>query len=78
MMPPDDATGKMICQKCGGTGWYAYDHNHSKICEQCCLHNQDVWQLLKHYGDDNGKWCCKVGCGTTWNSVEDYRKEIAS
>jgi hypothetical protein len=23
------------------------------------------WKLEKHYGKDNGKWCCKAGCGFT-------------
>lgn len=55
----------MTCLKCKDTGWYAYDHNHSKICESCCKHDQGFWQLKEHYGDKNDKWCCKAGCGYT-------------
>ena len=25
------------------------------------------WQLKKHYGENNGKWCCRAGCGKTVN-----------
>lgn len=59
------------CQKCNDTGWYAYDHNHGKICEFCCPHDQGFWQLHEHYGEKNGKWCCKAGCGF----VKDTRDE---
>jgi hypothetical protein len=53
------------CPKCQGKGWYAYDENHGKRCECCCLHNQGWWLLREHYGADNGKWCCIAGCGHT-------------
>lgn len=23
------------------------------------------WKLKKHYGEENGKWCCRGGCGHT-------------
>lgn len=53
------------CPKCGGTGWYPYDHNHSTVCEKCCKHDKGYWLLEEHYGKDNGRWCCKAGCGRT-------------
>lgn len=53
------------CRKCGGTGWYQYDHNHRTICDFCCTHKEGWWLLKEHYGSDNGKWCCRAGCGTT-------------
>lgn len=55
----------MICKKCNGIGSYSYDDNHGKICEVCCKHNGGSWLLEKHYGKDNGKWCCLLGCGYT-------------
>jgi len=54
-----------FCPKCNGTGWYQYDHNHSKICEFCCKHDHGFFRLKKYYGKDNGKLCCKKGCGFT-------------
>lgn len=51
------------CKKCGGTGWFRYDHNHSTVCDACCKCNQGWWQLKEHYGTKNGKWCCIAGCG---------------
>jgi hypothetical protein len=56
-------TAQSGCPKCKGTGSYMYDHNHGTICDLCCRHNQGYWQLLEHYGADNGKWCCVAGCG---------------
>lgn len=53
----------MTCSKCNDTGWFQYDHNHSQPCYVCCKHDKGFWQLLKHYGEDNGKWCCLAGCG---------------
>ena len=50
------------CPKCGGSGSYMYDHNHAKICEVCCPHDQGWWQLGEEY-HDVGKWCCRRGCG---------------
>lgn len=51
------------CPKCNGTGKYMYDHNHGTICDLCCKHDRGYWQLLEHYGEKNGKWCCRAGCG---------------
>lgn len=58
------------CTKCGGSGCYAYDHNHGKICEVCCPHDQGRWLLTEHYGGNNGKWCCKRGCGQVWETPD--------
>lgn len=55
----------MTCPKCNDTGWYAYDHNHSKVCEACCPHDKGWWELQEHYGKNNGKLCCRRGCGAT-------------
>ena len=52
------------CEKCHGRGNYMYDENHAKPCEVCCTHSQGWWKLEEHYGDDNGKYACKNGCGT--------------
>jgi len=52
------------CEKCYGKGSYMYDENHAKPCEVCCTHSQGWWKLEEHYGDDNGKYACKNGCGT--------------
>ena len=52
------------CPACHGMGWYNYDHNHGKICEQCCPHNKGWWLLQKYYGEQNGKYACMGGCGT--------------
>jgi hypothetical protein len=29
------------------------------------------WLLEKHYGDDNGKWCCRAGCGKKLDEKPD-------
>ena len=58
-----------VCGKCNGTGSYQYDHNHGTVCDACCPHDQGWWLLMHHYGDNNGKYCCKRGCGhTVWPS----------
>lgn len=69
--PPMSEQKEHECQKCHGTRWYAYDENHSKICEFCCPHDQGVWKLEKYYGDHNGMYCCVAGCGTIWKTPED-------
>jgi hypothetical protein len=61
------------CSKCLGTGWYAYDHNHSKPCEVCCPHDQGWWRLLEHYGHNNGRWACRRGCGHIVESLPRER-----
>ena len=60
------------CAKCGGTGWYAYDHNHSQVCDACCKHDAGWWELTEAFvgyeaGADNR--CCKAGCGTMYRDV---------
>jgi hypothetical protein len=52
------------CEKCKGEGRYMYDENHMKPCEVCCDHSEGWWKLEDNYGDDNGKYACKKGCGT--------------
>ena len=55
------------CKKCNDTGWYNYDHNHSKVCEACCTHSEGWWELTEHYAGyikDANNNCCKAGCGT--------------
>jgi hypothetical protein len=44
---------------------YQYDHNHSTICDACCPHDEGWWLLMEHYNYDNGKYCCRRGCGHT-------------
>ena len=59
------------CPKCDGTGWYSYDHNHSKPCEVCCKHDQGWWPLTEAHGKP-GHWACLAGCGTTlYHNPED-------
>jgi hypothetical protein len=52
------------CPKCHGTRWFNYDKNHSQPCDLCCPHNSGWWLLKEHYGENNGKWACRAGCGT--------------
>ena len=59
------ANAQPDCPKCKGTGTYMYSHDHGTICDLCCNHNMGWWKLEKHYGDRNGKWCCRAGCGKT-------------
>lgn len=51
------------CPRCGGTGRYAYDHNHTKPCEVCCAHDKGWWLMQNDYGENNGRWACMAGCG---------------
>jgi len=55
----------MRCEKCGGAGSYMYDENHGKPCEACCDHSEGWFLLRIHYGESNGKYACKKGCGET-------------
>lgn len=67
----------MTCNTCKDTGWYQYTTRgtpHSKVCEDCCKHDKGWWLLEKHYGENNGKWCCKAGCGHTITTAE-YEKQ---
>lgn len=61
------------CEKCSGTGAYAYDENHSKICEACCSHDEGRWLLTEGFsGYRAGKktWCCRRGCGELFDTEE--------
>ena len=61
----------MTCPRCNGTGSYMYDHNHGKPCEVCCPHDEGRWLLNNEgYGTGQGKWACKRGCGTLWESED--------
>jgi ssDNA-binding Zn-finger/Zn-ribbon topoisomerase 1 len=58
------------CPRCKGTGMYQYSTTgtpHFTVCDLCCRHNMGWWQLKEHYGENNGKWCCRAGCGKTVN-----------
>ena len=60
------------CPKCNGTGYRHYDHNHMKVCEFCCKHDQGWWDLSPmHYGYIAGgeNRCCKAGCGTLLRDI---------
>lgn len=52
------------CTKCNDTKWIKY-FQHFVVCPQCCKHNKSFYFLTKHYGRDEGKWCCSEGCGYT-------------
>lgn len=60
---PNTPSAVAACQKCGGSGFYSYDHNHAKLCEDCCPCDEGWWLLRTHYGESNGKYACKRGCG---------------
>jgi hypothetical protein len=60
------------CTACNDTRWIRYDDWHKRRCDACCLHPSGVWELVEAYGEDNGKFCCKAGCGTTWESPNAY------
>lgn len=63
------------CPNCNGTGWFTPPDQrgtiHSYRCTSCCPHDKGRWLLSKHYGKDNGKWCCLGGCGKTWDKEKD-------
>lgn len=48
-----------------------YDHNHGTVCKLCCQHDMGYWQLRENYGDKNGKWCCRAGCGHILDNKPD-------
>lgn len=40
----------------------------TRLCVmRAVLTTKVCWLLKDNYGDQNGKWCCKAGCGTTWD-----------
>lgn len=53
-----------VCPKCKGTKQYFYDEHHVRPCDACCIHADGWWKLERRYGSDNGKYACKIGCGT--------------
>jgi hypothetical protein len=62
------ANASLNCPKCHGTGKYQYTTRgtpHFTVCDLCCKHDMGWWLLREHYGKDNGKWCCRAGCGKT-------------
>lgn len=61
---------KPDCPMCKGTGTYMYDHNHGTVCKKCCQHGLGWWLLEKYYGENNGKLCCRAGCGATKENIE--------
>ena len=67
-----------VCEKCGGTGSYMYDHNHGKPCEACCTHPGGWWVLSEAYGASDERYaaCKSPGCGTTISRAE-YEGRLA-
>lgn len=67
----------MPCKKCDGTGRYAYDKNHTKICEDCCKHEKGWWELTEVYGgyiEGSDNRCCVNGCGAMYRDVHKKTK----
>lgn len=67
----------MICRKCKDRGWYGYDDNHAKICEDCCVHSLPRWLISEGqsgYRDGHDTWCCGNGCGTTF--TEEFNGDV--
>lgn len=63
----------VTCQRCNDTGWFSTDPRVGAArttCGYCCKHDKGYWKLLKHYGRDNGKWCCFAGCGLTYRKTK--------
>lgn len=54
-----------------------YDENHIKPCEVCCTHLDGWWKLENNYGEDNGKYACKKGCGTVVD-LEPNRQAVVA
>lgn len=66
-----------VCKKCGGTGFYMYDENHRTVCDECCAHPDGWCKMEKSYGNDNGKYACKKGCGKVINKLPDKTDDEA-
>lgn len=58
-----------VCKKCNDTGRYAYDDQHIKPCDACCMHSDGWWKLDKRHGKDASKYACKIGCGTLRDNI---------
>ena len=67
---------KETCKKCGGTGQYQYDENHITVCDACCTHLDGWYKLEERYGNDNGKYACKRGCGTLAANPPDDEESL--
>jgi hypothetical protein len=71
-----------LCGQCRGTGTWTPPNQkgtvHGYKCPGCCKHEKGRWQLVDHYGKDNGKWCCTSGCGKLWEHPDDLRDAIAA
>ena len=68
-----------LCPKCNGTGYRRYDHNHMKVCESCCKHDQGWWDLSPMHAGyvadaDNG--CCKAGCGALRREINQPNPKL--
>lgn len=53
------------CKKCQGLGTYIYTTSgtpHGKFCEECCEHKERFLLETPFWGENQGKYCCKV-CG---------------
>jgi hypothetical protein len=66
-LPPTGHAPRPLCAVCSDTGWYKYDHNHSKKCDACCKHNSGGWLLTDvtaGYKPGFDTYACADGCGT--------------
>lgn len=64
------------CRECHGTGQRINDEHHISPCGECCTHPNGWWKLEKHYGNDNGKYACKRGCGTVVDTPPDNEEYL--
>ncbi len=61
------------CSKCRGTGSYQYDHNHSTVCNACCIHKWGEFLLTRHHmGHAKGRirYACDGGCGAVVELID--------
>ena len=65
-----------VCKKCNGAGLYAYDEQHIKPCEACCVHSDGWWKLDKRHGKDARRYACKTGCGTLRDSISQSEDDL--